>query len=95
MLKNTHLHLMIFFALACSAPAFAANDPTIGQVYEAANSGHLDEAQQMMSQVLRDHPQSARAHYVAAEVYARAGDSARAYCAHCFAGGRWPWRPSS
>ncbi len=53
-------------------------DPSMSQVYEAARTGHVAEAQQMMSQVLRDHPQSAKAHYVAAEVDARAGNLAAA-----------------
>lgn len=44
------------------------NDPTVNQVYEAARAGHLDQAKQMMAVVLAHHPQSARAHYVAAEV---------------------------
>src|SRR6202035_4771315 len=35
--------------------------------------GHLDQAQQMISQVLADHPTSAKAHYVQAELYAREG----------------------
>jgi hypothetical protein len=53
-------------------------DPTVDQVYAAASSGHLTEAQQMMNQVLRDHPRSAKAHYVAAELDARAGQLAAA-----------------
>ena len=53
--------------------ALAQNDPTVHQIYEAASSGHLDQAQQMMDQVLRDHPESARAHYVQSELYAREG----------------------
>jgi hypothetical protein len=48
------------------------------QIYEAAQSGHLPQAQQMIDQVLRDHPQSAKAHYVAAEVAAREGNLASA-----------------
>ena len=78
MLKNIRTHLIVFLALACAAPVLAASDPTIAQVYEAARAGHLVEAQQMMSQVLQDHPQSAKAHYVAAEIYARGGDVSRA-----------------
>jgi len=55
--------------------AFAADpDPTMHQVYEAAQSGHLDQAQKMMSQVLRDHPRSGKAHYVEAELYAKQGN---------------------
>jgi hypothetical protein len=53
-----------------SAPALAA-DPTVEQIYQAANSGQLDRAQQMMDEVLKDHPDSAKAHYVQAELYAR------------------------
>ncbi len=64
-------------ALACAGPALAA-DPTVHEVYQAANSGHLEEAQQMMNQVLRDHPNSAQAHYVEAEISARAANFPRA-----------------
>jgi len=73
MRTSTRLRSILLLAVAFGTPAFAATDPTVHQVYEAAESGHLTQAQQMMDQVLRDHPQSARAHYVAAEVYARQG----------------------
>jgi hypothetical protein len=57
-----------------SAPVSAdAADPTVHQIYEAAQAGHLDQAQVMMDQVLRDHPKSAKAHYVQAELYAKEG----------------------
>jgi hypothetical protein len=59
------------FALA--GTALAATDPTVHEIYEAASSGHLDQAQQMMDEVLRDHPTSAKAHYVQSELYAREG----------------------
>lgn len=52
--------------------AFAA-DYTVHDVYQSAEAGHLQEAQTMMQQVLRDHPESAKAHYVEAELYARSG----------------------
>jgi uncharacterized protein len=57
-------------ALALENPAGAPNpdDPSVNQVYDAARAGHLEQARQMMNQVLASHPQSARAHYVAAEV---------------------------
>jgi hypothetical protein len=58
--------------------AAADADPTVHQIYEAATTGHLDQAQQMMDQVLRDHPNSAKAHYVQAELYAREGKAALA-----------------
>jgi hypothetical protein len=59
-----------------SMPVLAADaDPTVQQIYEAARSGHLDQAQQMMNQVLRDHPESSKAHYVQSELYAREGNA--------------------
>jgi uncharacterized protein len=62
-----------------SVPALAADaDPTPHQIYEAAAAGHFDQAQQMMNQVLRDHPTSATAHYVQAELYAKEGNYALA-----------------
>jgi uncharacterized protein len=54
------------------APAFA--DATVDQIYQAAREGHLDQAQQMIDQVLKDHPTSSKAHYVQAELYAREGN---------------------
>jgi hypothetical protein len=76
MLKHTRpyltLVLALFLSLAFAGPVPAATDPTLHQVYQAVQTGHLDQAQQMMNQVLRDHPRSARAHYVAAELYAKA-----------------------
>jgi uncharacterized protein len=50
------------------AEAPSATDPTVSQVYDAARAGHLDQAKQMMALVLANHPHSARAHYVAAEL---------------------------
>ena len=52
------------------AEAPSASDPTVSQVYDAARAGHLDQAHQMMTVVLANHPHSARAHYVAAELAA-------------------------
>jgi len=65
------------WAVSFSVPVLAdAADPTVHQIYEAAEAGHLDQAQQMMDQVLRDHPKSAKAHYVQAELYAKEGKTA-------------------
>ena len=50
----------------------------MNQIYEAAAGGHLDQAQQMITQVLADHPTSAKAHYVQAELYAKEGKNALA-----------------
>jgi uncharacterized protein len=48
-------------------------EPTLNQVYEAADAGRFGDAQRMMDQVLRDHPNSAKAHYVEAELLAKQG----------------------
>jgi hypothetical protein len=74
MFKNFRTSLVLILALGCAGPVLAQADPTLDQIYGAARSGHLDQAQTMMNQVLKDHPQSAKAHYVAAELYAREGN---------------------
>jgi uncharacterized protein len=68
------LHLVLLLATAFAGPTLADTDATLSQVYEAERTGHLDQARQMMNQVLRDHPKSAKAHYVAAEVNAASGN---------------------
>jgi hypothetical protein len=71
--------LSISATFALGSPSFAqAADPTMNQIYEAAAAGHLDQAQQMITQVLADHPTSAKAHYVQAELYAKEGKNALA-----------------
>jgi len=72
MLKSTLVSLVLVLAVA-AGPVLAA-DPSVDQIYQALRSGHPQEAQQMIDQVLTDHPQSARAHYVAAEVAAKRGN---------------------
>ena len=66
------------FSAPVLADAAAAADPTVHQIYEAAEAGRFDQAQQMMDQVLKDHPKSAKAHYVQAELYAKEGKTALA-----------------
>jgi hypothetical protein len=60
-------------SLAPVGTVLADADPTVHQIYDVAASGHLDQAQQMIEQVLRDHPDSAKAHYVQSELFAREG----------------------
>jgi hypothetical protein len=74
MLTRRFRTLVSALTLGFAASAFAATDPSLHEVYDALEAGHVAEAQQMMRQVLQDHPSSAKAHYVAAEVDARAGD---------------------
>jgi len=59
-------------AALVAVPALA--EPTIDQVYQAVESGHMAQAQQMMDEVLQAHPNSAKAHYVEAELLARQGN---------------------
>jgi hypothetical protein len=67
------------FALAVSGvAAMAQAEPTLNQVYTAAEAGRLADAQVMMQQVLVAHPDSAKAHFVDAEIAARAGKIPRA-----------------
>jgi len=61
----------LLLLLVVASSAFAAGDPSLQQVYDAARAGHLDDAQRMMDTVLRDHPDSGKAHYVQAELYAK------------------------
>ena len=68
--------LILLFAACASLSggfAHADADASMHQIYEAASSGHLDQAQEMMAQVLKDHPASAKAHYVESELDAKQG----------------------
>ena len=78
LLAAASLAATMAFAATVASPAFADTDPSVDQIYAAAAGGHLDQAQQMIAQVLTDHPGSSRAHYVQAELYAREGKTALA-----------------
>lgn len=54
-------------------PTYAADQFSLKDVYQAAEAGNMDKAQAMMEQVLRDHPNSAKAHYVEAQLLAKQG----------------------
>src|SRR5690348_2869422 len=78
-LRKMVIPVAFLIAVAASGLALAAGpDPTPQQIYQAARAGQLGQAEQMLDRVLADHPRSGEAHWVAAEVYARAGDFARA-----------------
>jgi hypothetical protein len=71
--------LVLGATFASGSPIFAqAADPTVDQVHESMAAGHLDQAQQMITQVLSHHPNSAKAHYVQAELYAKEGKTSMA-----------------
>jgi hypothetical protein len=70
-----------FVAMLLSAGlsmAQAQSEPTLKQVYAAAEAGKLDEAQLMIQQVLISHPTSAKAFFVRSELYARQGNMTKA-----------------
>jgi hypothetical protein len=74
MLKSPVITFALLFLTACfTAPAFAEGDATMHQVYLAAEAGKFNEAQSMMDKVLQDHPNSAKAHFVEAELLAKQG----------------------
>ncbi|MGA8865101.1 MAG: tetratricopeptide repeat protein [Gallionella sp.] len=58
--------------------AFADDSPTLDQVYTAAHAGRLEDAQRMMDKVLKEHPNSAKAHFVEAELLAKQGQMGNA-----------------
>lgn len=64
----------ISLVLVCVATLVFA-EPTLDQVYTAARTGHLAEARTMMSEVIQAHPNSAKAHFVNAEILAHSGDA--------------------
>lgn len=79
MTATSLLRLMLFStAVALAAPVFAAEDASMHQVYLAAEAGKMAQAQAMMDKVLHDHPNSAKAHFVEAELMAREGHYANA-----------------
>ena len=78
MLRNTLLSCMLLAGVTFAGYSFAADEPTLHQIYQAADAGRLIEAQDMMDKVLRDHPNSARAHFVEAELLVKQGHIANA-----------------
>ena len=86
MLKTISATFVLMLALAAPAIASAdagvdparAADPTIHQIYAAADSGKLSEADAMIARVLRAHPSSAKAHFVHAELLVKEGQLAAA-----------------
>lgn len=79
MLRKIMQGFLLLNAMAfLSGLAFAEGSPTLHQVYQAAEAGKLSEAQSMMEAVLKDHPNSAKAHFVEAELLAKQGRLASA-----------------
>jgi hypothetical protein len=78
-MKNVTYSLILASAMLLSNGfALADESPTLDQVYQAARAGHMEDAERMMDKVLKEHPNSAKAHFVEAELLAKRGQMARA-----------------
>jgi hypothetical protein len=72
------LRWLVLASFLSAGWAMAQQEPTMNQIYAAAQAGKLDQAQVMVQQVLVAHPKSAKAHFVQAELYSRQGDLPKA-----------------
>jgi hypothetical protein len=71
LIRSINTIAVIILTLCFTTPSFAEGDPSMHEVYVAAQEGKFTEAQAMMDQVLKDHPNSAKAHFVEAELLAK------------------------
>ncbi|RFO98538.1 hypothetical protein DIC66_01220 [Rhodoferax lacus] len=77
-LFTSALRWLLVASFLSAGLAMAQQEPTMNQIYAAAQSGKLDQAQVMVQQVLVAHPKSAKAHFVQSELYARQGNLPKA-----------------
>ncbi len=66
-----------FILLICATALFAESN--VHQIYQTMASGKLDEAHKMIEEVLAKHPDSAKAHFVDAEILVRQGNKKAAH----------------
>ena len=75
-MKTQHL-LKLLVGVFASLVLLTSNavfaEATLPEVYQAVQAGQLAKADVMMKEVLQNHPNSAKAHYVAAELYVKEG----------------------
>ena len=71
MLRKFFRALIAAALLAIASGTALTAEPTLHEVYQAAHAGNYAAAQAMMDQVLRAHPNSAKAHFVEAELLAK------------------------
>ncbi len=65
------MHKTLVALLLVLASAFAWAEPSLAEVQSEVRLGHLTQAESMMKDVVAAHPESAKAHYVYAEVLGR------------------------
>lgn len=75
---STAFRWLLLAAFLSSGLAMAQQEPTMNQIYAAAQAGNIDQAQVMVQQVLVAHPKSAKAHFVQSELFARQGNVPKA-----------------
>lgn len=78
MARNVVLGLLMLASSALIGSSAFAEEPSLHQIYQAAEAGKLSEAQTMMQQVLQAHPNSGKAHFVEAELLAKQGQLQKA-----------------
>ena len=71
--KAINLFIGVFAAAVLLASNVAFAEATLPEVYKAVQSGQMAKADAMMKEVLQNHPNSAKAHYVASELYLKEG----------------------
>ena len=71
------LAMLMLMAFSLGARALTG-EPSVSQIYQTAQGGDLAKARQMIDEVISIHPNSAKAHYVKAEIAARSRDVATA-----------------
>ncbi|MBS1228371.1 MAG: hypothetical protein H6R17_1648 [Proteobacteria bacterium] len=78
MAKNALVGLLMLVSTVLVSASVFADEPSLHQVYQAAEAGKLTEAQTMMHEVLSTHPNSGKAHFVEAELLVKQGQLAKA-----------------
>lgn len=78
MAKHGLISLVALLFIALFGSTVAVAEPSLHDVYQAANAGQFDTAQKMMHEVLLAHPKSGKAHYVEAELLAKQGQLKKA-----------------
>jgi tetratricopeptide (TPR) repeat protein len=71
--KVINLFVGVFAAAVLLTGNVAFAEATLPEVYQAVQSGQMAKADAMMKEVLQNHPNSAKANYVAAELYLKEG----------------------
>lgn len=69
---NISKYALVVFLTTLSL--LAGDVPTVHQVYETAKAGDLTKAHSMIEEVIKVNPQSAKAHFVDAEILSRQGN---------------------